>query len=296
MPQGSVADTEPLFDLIDTRELADALFTLIPLHDKPSALPEILSEPPVIDDLTLWRLLLPINTQQETDTSRLFTQFALSFVLRHHTTMLALAAHRLVACIPQLPRYLDRLTAPLAAFLQTHSQFAQLRATGHVPLFGFSALGLHLRIVKTGFCRAFDRYDLAGCPNPGIPCFCREHQSEAWWKAPSQGTTQAQMFAFHAIKGNIHRYDEDSLQRLLDDFWNTYRSRIAPPQPPNPKAALYFGYQSLADVSDRGRDELRKRYLHRVKSEHPDHGGNRRDFERSREQYGSLLQWLESRS
>ena len=153
-----------------------------------------------------------------------------------------------------------------------------------LPILGFSIVGCLFSLQHISFCRAFDHYDIPTCSEKTNDYFCSNHQTEIFWKNDLNDSisTQGKMFRFYLDENNFNDYDENSLQNILNHFYEKYAHFKK--QNPSTHVPLknerineiltFYGFISLNNLKDLGLEELRKRFLEKAKKFHPDVGGS----------------------
>ncbi len=247
--------------------------------------------PPALADQTLLKQLIPSELYREAMQSGVTGIHALSFALRLRVTHLQLMFH----AASLAPVEFGFGTVSLDQELKLHliEMWQDLFQSESWPLFGFSAVGVHMGLRPKGICRAFDAHSLMHCNKAAQPLFCEHHQQEAFWVSTRLCSKQAIMFEYYALPENFRLYDEQELNRMSQDFWIKMQ-RYRATQTLTLQAALQqFELENEGDLRHCGLPELRRRFLRLTLEHHPDRGGDPSSFIRLQSHYRQLKSFLD---
>ena len=264
------------------------------------------SDPATVNDHDMLLRLLPQELYGFWREAGYIGMYSMTFMLRHAVTFLALAAHEW-ACLPSTSdshscmasflrkNFNAQYETPLQDCFDVLGPFPlspHRKQQSHIPVAGFSSLGIHLVYRETGCCRAFDYYGFGACMAQADGLFCHAHESEAWWcDGGHKASTQADMFRFYASMENLRHYDERQFQELIGQFWTRFKKLYHPADQPNgvlEEALNFFKYASLTECFEGGQLQLRRRYTERAKVLHPDIGGEHASFVQLQKYYDVL--------
>ena len=165
-----------------------------------------------------------------------------------------------------------------------------------LPIFGFSAVGCHFAMRDIDYCRAFDAYHLPYCNHKTNGIFCERHMQEKFWfnEMPETASVQAKLSQFYVDPKNFAQFDEDSLKKLVQDFFNyfgRFEKEKAFLQVDSKKVNFlleFYSFSSVEELKKEGEVELRRRFIELAKQYHPDTGGSHELFREARENYEYL--------
>ena len=169
-----------------------------------------------------------------------------------------------------------------------------------LPILGFSAIGCHFAMRDVNYCRAFDAYHLPYCNNITEDIFCEHHAKENYWnqKIHEEASVQAKLSQFYANPHNFSEFDEESLQKIVDNFFKYFESSQNKVfHSPLDQVRLnfllnFYSFSSIEDLKKEGAVELRRRFIEMAKHFHPDAGGTHEMFREARENYEFLREIL----
>jgi hypothetical protein len=258
-----------------------------------------------INDHILIRQLLPDEVFKYARSKGVVGDFALSFALRHRVGYLNFLLHlqalasrngtmdyREVETSFNEDVSTDRIV--LKEWMSKSSLQKHVEA-GLLPIFGFSALGIHCTLRDAKLCRAYDVQDLTHCASSCEDLFCKGHTQEAWWLAadPDAGTTQAKMYSFYAQPKNFYSYDAKALKDLVESFWLRYcQWQQCSDQNTVAKSLSLFSLKSENELVRLGPEGLRQKFLTLALLHHPDQGGSNTSFLELKESYDLLKKKL----
>jgi hypothetical protein len=236
-----------------------------------------------VSDFEIYESLFPADFQGLNLLTNHLDQYALSFVLRHQISRLALAAHTLSGLD------VDRKKIEILEL--------EFEKNYQIPIFGFSSLGVHILYRPQDCCRAFDFYDLKTCTNKRDDgkMFCSAHQCEAFYDLGlnSNSSTQAKMFAFYSDIKNMDQYSEEELEELIGKFWSKIQNRSElQDEEQIEKSLKVLKIRNRQELAVMGGSNLKKRYFKMSLSAHPDQGGENADFVMLKECYECLNKCL----
>lgn len=280
-------DLSELIQLLDPAEIAASILpSLLEINTQASSGHPIKRTVLLVGDLDLYKKLLPKIIFDKGLYGSAVDRFTVSFLLRHQISELAMAGHA-------------------AAGLKSERGHAYTNAIKNddftydaVPLFGFSALGLHAVLCRKGACRAFDYHDLQYCSAHALPdsVFCESHQCEAFYDSNNTlagATVQAKMLRFYANLDNLDAYSESELQNLLGQFWKKMKHpSFSVDNALLIQAAKRLGFNTPEEIRQLGMQGLRKLFLKVAFQSHPDRGGKASHFIAIKESYDYLKAWL----
>ncbi|MGE0172011.1 MAG: hypothetical protein AB7T49_04470 [Oligoflexales bacterium] len=254
-----------------------------------------------INDQILIRHLLPDEVFKYARSKGIVGDFALSFALRHRICYLnfllnlqTLARrkgsmdYRHVEASFNEDIGSDRLT--LKEWM-AKSPLQQAIDAGRLPIFGFSALGIHCVTRDSQLCRAFDVQDVPHCESSCDGVFCETHSHEAWWlsKDEVKNTAQAKMHSFYSRQNNFYTYDAKALKDLVESFWLKYcQWQHCFDQEAVEKSLALFSLASEHDLYLLGPEGLREKFLSLALQRHPDQGGTNTAFLELKQSYDLL--------
>lgn len=116
----------------------------------------------------------------------------------------------------------------------------------------------------------------------------------------NEASTQAKMFRFYLDKNNFKEFDEESLQKLLNNFFHkytNYKHSFSQKMQKSSSAQIkleleFYKFASIEELKQLGLVELRKRFLEKAKLLHPDVGGSQEMFREARNKYELLRELL----
>lgn len=247
---------------------------------------------PALADQTLLKKLIPDELYREAMHSGVMGIHALSFALRLRVTHLQLMFH--AASLSPVEFHFGAVIIDQELKMQVMELWRDLYQSDSWPLFGFSAVGVHMGLRSKGTCRAFDAHSLMHCKKAGQPLFCELHQQEAFWVSTRLCSKQAIMFEYYASPENFRLYDEKELNRMSQDFWIKMQ-RYRATQTLTLKPALQqFQLDNEGDLRHCGLPELRRRFLKLTLQYHPDRGGDPSSFILLQSHYRQLKSFLDS--
>ncbi len=264
------------------------------------------NRPMTVSDRTLLQRLLPKSEYERRMNAGYRDVFLLTFSLRHQLGRLAMIAHAHVSRCRKSQMWLAHRAAIEEMLLNPLDEV--MEQSGHLvlpeywissteprqyhPSFGASALGCHVVFSRIDRCRAFDAYSASQCTKEVSDLFCSEHAAEAWWIRPERaGSLASQMSLFYASEVNAQHYNEEDLTEMVGKFWRDYSRAVVVETPGEKEIAEALAYFDLADRSalvERGTDGLRRRFLHRARTKHPDTGGSDEGFVTLKKHYDIL--------
>lgn len=240
------------------------------------------SSPKGWHDFQLLKSTIPAPLFAEMRGSGLMGSFTMSYALRHQVCY----AQQLLHQRRRIHTVSHEQDSGLCYFGKDHHHALKilegvLTARGLEQkelLLGFSAAGIHWTVRPRGACRAFDAWDIAACSLKTEGLFCEVHQNEAWW-LHDQGSRQAKMYKFYADRSHYAEYEDQSLEKIVHDFWQSFqgwqesqsRDQLGP-------ALAQFSLGDDQELLTLGEQGLRRRFHQWSRKTHPDLGGDAQDF------------------
>ena len=263
-----------------------------------------------ISDSEILKELLPNEISEKMFREGQMTLLAFVFALRHKVTLLNSLFHYSSMKFNQVEKkfvtlYEESFKDNLSLLYNECEALLQPDFWGQsleLPILGFSAVGCLFSFQKVNLCRAFDHYDILSCQKKSELIFCLNHKTENFWTNDfsTNASTQAKMFRFYLDKNNFKEFDEDKIQKLLNNFFykytnykkQSYRSTNINTLEKTNSLLLFYRYSSMEELKQSGHDELRKRFLEKAKHLHPDVGGSQDLFREARTHYETLREFL----
>ena len=158
-----------------------------------------------------------------------------------------------------------------------------------------SSLGLHISAHGPKLCSHFDPYDNKYCwKEVSENHYCQEHSSEAWWLA-HHASHESSVFAktcyFYSKTEHITEFTPEKLEYEIGNFWNQYlnfhKNKVT--QEELQSSLETMGYAKGTSLDSLSRSEVRKLFLEKAQTHHPDKGGNKEDFQILKESYENIL-------
>ncbi|MFK7827823.1 MAG: hypothetical protein AB8G05_26990 [Oligoflexales bacterium] len=211
--------------------------------------------------------------------------YALTFCLRFHITWMnfffsKIQAEGLLTDIAGTKQFFLLTKLKELEYSTYLNQKLESLAPVYLPILGFSAVGVHAKLQRVGYCRAFDSEMLTECGEKADTVFCKLHANETWWlKSPKkQRTRQATMYQFYSDPENFYLYNEADLDNFIGKFWSRMRAYKNVENEDVKKSLDVFGLQDQQELFNLGAIGLRRMFLQKSMECHPDMGGEQEQF------------------
>lgn len=192
-----------------------------------------------VSDSDLLKNILPVELFNKMFGSGNLNLLAFIFALRHKILALNSLFHLSSLKCNNSPFFKEvknefRLTFG-TEFIEQYNQLSEFLLppfwgkSKKLPILGFSAVGCHFVLREVSCCRAFDAYHLPYCKEPTQKIFCERHASEKFWfqKVSEEASVQAKLSQFYVDPHNFSQFDEESLKKLIADFFKHFSSTNA---------------------------------------------------------------------
>ena len=264
-----------------------------------------------VDDVSLFRQLIPAQEYRKWMNAGYHQMFLLSFALRHQLAKLSLMAHAhaLNTCpsasadahVEGMSRLLQ---SSIHEALLVHGHLVSpefwLKGSAHTnrfPIIVSSALGCHVFFEEAGFCRSCCGYTGAQCGAATDAIFCDAHTSDTWWLPHANETpsSDAKMSLFYSAIDNVAQYDELALEKMVDNFWKKVSTspdvKIAD-EASITRSLKYFHIADRNALQELGMNGMKRLFFREAQRRHPDAGGSGDAFIELKQHYEHLHNWL----